>query len=47
MNTNTTTTAAPPAGLLERLGGLTGELLARDGWSREQLLTYQAGPRPA
>lgn len=43
MNPNPTTTAAPPAGLLERLGGLTGELLARDGWSREQLLTYQAG----
>ena len=43
MHTNPTTTAARPAGLLERLDRLTGELLARDGWSRERLLAYQAG----
>ena len=39
----TAAAAASAAGLLERLDRLTGELLARDGWSRERLLAYQAG----
>jgi phenylacetate-CoA ligase len=43
MDPNPTAAAAPPTGLLERLAGLTGELLARDGWSRERLLAHQAG----
>ena len=43
MDTPATTTAAPPPGLLQRIATLTQELLARDRWSRERLLAYQAG----
>ncbi len=42
MDTNATTAASSPTGLLERVAKLTGQLLARDGWSREQLLAHQA-----
>jgi phenylacetate-CoA ligase len=35
--------AAPPASdQLQRLGSLTGRLLARDRWSRDQLMTHQS-----
>ena len=40
---DTTTAAAPsPAALMERLGRLTAQLQAHDGWSRAQLDVYQA-----
>ena len=42
MFTDATSTASPPAGLLQQVGDLVSELLAHDGWSRERLLAYQA-----
>jgi phenylacetate-CoA ligase len=41
MSTDATTTSSP-AGLLQRVSDLLNELLSHDGWSRDQLLTYQA-----
>ena len=42
MSTDATSTASPPAGLLRRVGDLVNELMTHDGWSRDQLLSYQA-----
>jgi phenylacetate-coenzyme A ligase PaaK-like adenylate-forming protein len=38
----TTTSPSAPAGLIEQLGRLTGQLLAHDRWTRQQLEAHQA-----
>jgi len=42
MSTPAASTASSPIALLQRVGDLVSELLTHDGWSRDQLLTYQA-----
>jgi phenylacetate-coenzyme A ligase PaaK-like adenylate-forming protein len=42
MSTHGASTASSSIALLQRVGDLVSELLTHDGWSRDQLLTYQA-----
>jgi hypothetical protein len=40
--TTTTTSTSTPSSRAERLRALAGEQLARDRWSRDRLLAFQA-----